>query len=280
MQIKNKSCANNSPTLQLNVNGTIFTYREFGKKEGIPIILLHHFTAVIDDWDPKMIDELAKEKWIITFDNRGVGGSEGKTPTTVQDMANDALLFIESLGLKKVDLLGFSLGGFISQVIVEKKPELVRRVILAGTGVAGRNGNDKVLTMTSDFLRGGLTLRHPKYYLFFTHTKIGKKAAGEFLNRLKERKVDRVKSSSIRTALAQSQAIYRWTTQKPMDLSKITHPVLVVNGEDDRMISTESSYELVRRLPNSSLIIYPDAGHGSIFQYHYDFVKKAIQFLS
>lgn len=278
MDIKSKSCANRSPTLERNVNGTLFTYREFGKKEGIPIIFLHHFTAVIDDWDPRVIDGLARKHWVITFDNRGIGGSGGDTPTTVHEMADDAIAFIKALGLTEVDLLGFSLGGFITQVILEKQPTLVRRVILAGTGVAGRNGMDKALPMLSDFIRGGLNKRHPKYYLFFTHTKLGNHAASAYLERLNERKSDRVKPTRLKSAFSQIKAILAWTNQKPMDLGKFNHPVLVLNGEDDRMVATQSSFELAHRLPNASLVIYPNAGHGGIFQYHDDFVKKALIF--
>lgn len=272
--------ANHSPTLVTNVNGTSFTYREFGQKSGVPIIFLHHFTATIDDWDPRVIDGIAKEKWVITFDNRGVGGSQGNAPTSVAEMAEDAIAFIKSLGLAQVDILGFSLGGFIAQVITEKEPQLVRKLILAGTGVAGRSGTDKIFAMTGDFIQGSLTGRHPKFYLFFTHTAVGKAAAGAFLNRLTERKKDRVKPTRFATALAQSKAIYRWTTQEPMDLSRIEQPVLVVNGEDDRMVSTRSSFELAHRLPNAALIIYPDAGHGGIFQFHQDFVVKSLHFLT
>ena len=272
--------ANHSPTLTSNVNGTAFTYREFGEKSGVPIIFLHHFTATLDDWDPRVIDGIAKEKWVITFDNRGVGGSQGNAPTSVAEMADDAIAFIKSLGLAQVDILGFSLGGFIAQVITEKEPQLVRKLILAGTGVAGRSGTDKISAMTGDFIQGGLTGRHPKFYLFFTHTQVGKAAAAAFLHRLTERKTDRVKPTRFATALAQAKAIYRWTTQEPMDLSRIEQPVLVVNGEDDRMVSTKSSFELAHRLPNATLIIYPDAGHGGIFQFHQDFVEKAQVFLN
>ncbi len=129
--------ANTSPTMGVAVEGTRFAYREFGPSTGVPVVFLHHFTAVIDDWDPAVIDGIASERRVITFDNRGVGGTKGRTPTTVSAMADDAIAFIRALGLEQVDLMGFSLGGFISQVIVTKQPALVRRIILAGTGPAG-----------------------------------------------------------------------------------------------------------------------------------------------
>jgi len=272
--------ANTSPTLGVYVDRTRFAYREFGPKTGVPVVFLHHFTAVLDDWDPRVIDGIASERHVITFDNRGVGGTRGRTPTTVSAMADDAIAFIRALGLDQVDLMGFSLGGFISQAIVAKQPGLVRRIILGGTGPAGGQGVGKLSTrMLGDGLRGLLTLKDPKPYLFFTRTANGKAAASAYMDRLKERTDDRVKATSPQGIAAQLLAIRRWGMQPPMDLGAIEHPVLVANGEDDRMLPTRASFDLAHRLPNASLRIYPDAGHGGVFQCHAQFVPQVLAFL-
>jgi pimeloyl-ACP methyl ester carboxylesterase len=273
--------ANTSPTMGIEVDGTRFAYREFGPSTGVPLVFLHHFTAVLDDWDPRVIDGIASKRRVITFDNRGVGGSNGRTPTTVSAMADDAIAFIRALGLEQVDLMGFSLGGFISQVIVTKEPTLVRRIILAGTGPAGGDGVGKLSTrLLGDTMRGLLTRTNPKPYLFFTRTANGKAAATAYMDRLKERTLDRVKPTSPREVAAQLLAIRRWGAQDRMDLGAIKHPVLVANGEDDRMIPTRASFDLAHGLPNASLRIYPDAGHGGVFQYHEQFVAEVLEFLS
>ena len=272
--------ANSSPTMSVDVDGTRFAYREFGPNTGVPVVFLHHFTAVIDDWDPRVIDGIAAERRVITFDNRGIGGTKGRTPTTVSAMADDAIAFIRALGLEQVDLMGFSLGGFISQMIVTKEPTLVRRIILAGTGPAGGEGVGKLSTrMLGDTMHGLLTLSDPKPYLFFTRTANGRAAATAYMDRLKERTDDRVKRTSPQGVAAQFLAIHRWGAQDPMDLGSIEHPVLVANGEDDRMLPTRASFDLAHRLPNASLRIYPDAGHGGVFQCHERFVPQVLEFL-
>jgi pimeloyl-ACP methyl ester carboxylesterase len=273
--------ANSSPTLRIDVGGTRFAYREFGPTTGVPVVLLHHFTAVLDDWDPRVIDGIAAQRRVITFDNRGVGGSQGRTPNTVSAMADDAIAFIRALGLEQVDLMGFSLGGFVSQMIVAKEAALVRRIILTGTGPAGGAGMGKLTPrLLGDTLHGLLTLKDPKRYLFFTRSAQGKAAATAYMDRLKERTHDRVKPTSPQGVAAQLVAIRRWGAQDPMDLASIEHPVLVANGEDDRMLPTRSSFDLAHQLPNASLRIYPDAGHGGVFQCHERFVPHALEFLS
>jgi pimeloyl-ACP methyl ester carboxylesterase len=271
--------ARTSPTRTIKVGSTKFAYREFGPNAGVPVVFLHHFTAVIDDWDPRVIDGIATERRVITFDNRGIGGSGGRTPTTVAAMAEDAIAFIRALGLEQVDLMGFSLGGFVAQVIVTKEPQLVRRIVLAGTGPAGAIGKVSP-RMIGDILHGLLTLNDAKRYLFFTRTSAGKAAAHAYLDRLTERTEGRVKRTSAPGVAAQILAIRRWAAQDLMDLESIEHRVLVANGEDDRMVATRSSFELAHRLPNASLRIYPDAGHGGVFQYHERFVPEVLAFLS
>jgi pimeloyl-ACP methyl ester carboxylesterase len=195
-------------------------------------------------------------------------------------MAADAVSFIRSLGLDRVDLFGFSMGGMIAQVIAQQQPQLVRKLIIAGTGPAGGEGIEKVTRITYlDTARGLLTRQDPKQFLFFTRTPNGRRAGKEFLARLEERTNDRDKAISVRSFRAQLKAIHRWGQQQPADLASIHQPTLVMNGDDDRMVPTGNTVDLDRRLPNSQLVIYPDAGHGGVFQFHEDFVKRALEFL-
>ena len=263
------------------VDGVDFAYRELGSTSGVPVIFLTHLAAVLDNWDPRVVDGIAAQHRVITFDNRGVGVSGGSTPKTIAAMARDAVAFIRALGLEQVDLLGFSMGGMIAQLIAADEPQLVRRVILAGTGPAGGDGITNVTRLSHlDTLRGLATLQDPKQYLFFTRTPEGRRAGKEFLARLKERTEHRDKAISPRSYLAQLKAIHRWGKQPPADLSVIQQPVLVANGESDRMVPTSNSVDLAQRLPNADLVVYPDAGHGGIFQFHEQFVERTLAFLA
>jgi pimeloyl-ACP methyl ester carboxylesterase len=270
----------NAATQSVDVNGTNFVYREIGKKGGIPLVLLHHLTAVLEDWDPRVVDGLAAKHHVIVFDNRGVGGSGGSTPKTVEEMARDAVAFIGALGFSKVDLLGFSLGGFVSQAIAQQQPGLIRKIILAGTGPAGGEGIANVGAVLQDaFGKAGAANKHPKHFLFFTQTSNGQTAANEFLQRLKERTNNLDAPVSNETIQAQITAIHAWGQGDATKLATVQHPVLVVNGDDDVMVPSFNSFELARRLPNAQLSIFPDAGHGGIFQHHAAFVQQTLAFL-
>lgn len=269
-----------APTRTLPVGDVEFAYRELGPTTGVPVIFLTHLAAVLDNWDPRVVDGIAAERHVFAFDNRGVGASTGSTPRTIEAMAHDAVAFIEALGFEQVDLLGFSMGGMIAQVIAAEEPRLVRRLILAGTGPAGGEGITKVTRLSHlDTVRGLLTLQDPKQFLFFTRTPAGRRAGKAFLARLKERTADRDKRIAVRAYLAQLTAIHHWGLQSPADLSVIHQPTLVANGESDRMVPTTNSVDLANRLPDADLVIYPDAGHGGIFQFHDQFVEKALAFL-
>jgi pimeloyl-ACP methyl ester carboxylesterase len=270
-----------APTQTIRAGGVEFAYRQLGPSTGVPVGFLTHLAAVLDNWDPRVVDGIAAEHRVITFDNRGVGASSGTTATTIEQMASDAVTFIRALGFDQVDLFGFSLGGMIAQVIAQQQPLLVRKMILAGTGPAGGEGIDKVTRITYlDTARGLLTRRDPKEFLFFfTRTPNGRAAANEFLARLEERTSDRDKAISVGSFRAQLKAIHRWGRQQPADLTSIHQPVLLMNGESDKMVPTKNTVDLDRRLPNSQLVIYPDAGHGGVFQFHEDFVKRALEFL-
>ena len=246
----------------------------------MPVVFLNHLAAVLDNWDPRVIDGIAEKRRVIVFDNRGIGASGGSTPNSVEAMARDAIAFIRALGFDQVYLFGFSLGGMVSQVIAQDQPQLVRKLILAGTGPAGGEGIDKVTRITLRAMaRGAVTFKDPKTYLFFTRTQNGRKAAREFLERLKERTQDRDKAISPISFRAQLKAIHAWANQQPSDLSNIRQPALIANGDQDRMVPSSNSVELARRLPNARLKLYPDAGHGGVFQYHQEFVAEALDFL-
>ncbi|MEU4222770.1 alpha/beta hydrolase [Nonomuraea sp. NPDC026600] len=270
----------NAPTRTIAAGGVTFAYREIGPQGGVPVVFLNHLAAVLDNWDPRVVDGIAAKRRVVTFDNRGVGASTGSTPRTIQAMAKDAVTFIRALGFEHVDLHGFSMGGMIAQVVAQTEPRLVRKLILAGTGPAGGEGIKNVTRLSHlDTVRGLLTLQDPKQFLFFTRTANGRRAGKEFLARLKERAHDRDKAISLTSYGAQLRAIHRWGLEQPHDLSVIHQPVLVANGDSDRMVPSKNSADLARRVPNGELVIYPDAGHGGIFQFHEQFVKTALEFL-
>jgi len=272
----------NVKTQTMNVDGTDFNYRKLGENNpGVPVIFLNHLAATMDNCDPRIMDGIASQHQVICFDNRGAGATKGKTPTTVAEMAKDARAFIHAFGFEKIDLIGFSLGGFISQEILIQEPQLIRKAILAGTGPAGGEGIKNVTGITYlDIMRGLFSFKDAKTYLFFNRNKNGKKSAKEFLGRIQERKEYRDKSMGIGNFQRQLKAIHAWGLQKLQDLSVIKQPVLVVNGDNDRMVPSSNTHDLAKRIPNSEIIIYKDAGHGGIFQYHDEFVKSALAFLA
>jgi len=269
-----------APTRRVDAAGATFAYRRLGPATGVPVILLNHWGAVLDNFDPRIVDGLAATRPVIAVNYRGVGASGGKAPLTVAEMAADVIAVIRALGFEEVDLIGFSLGGFVAQDIVRKEPDLIRKLILAGTGPAGGEGIEQVGSVSWPLIiKGMLTFRDPKYYLFFTSAANSRRAAKDFLERLKERKADRDKPITLAAFLRQLKAIKAWGKQAPQDLSVILKPILVANGDHDIMVPSSNSIDLARRLPNAELVLYEDAGHGGIFQYHETFVKKALAFL-
>jgi pimeloyl-ACP methyl ester carboxylesterase len=270
----------NAPTRTITAGGTTYAYRELGPKGAIPVVFFVHLAATLDNWDPRIIDPIAKNRHVIAFDNKGVGASTGQVPDSVEAMADDAYAFIKALGLEKIDILSFSLGGFIAQALVVKHPELVRKLVLTGTGPKGGKDIDKVAGITYwDMLRATLTRSDPKEFLFFNRNATGKAAAKAFVKRLEERTVDRDAPIKVKALRTQLKAIKKWGRGTPHDLSKLTHPTLIANGDNDRMVPSVLSDDLHRRIKGSELIIYPDSGHGGIFQFHDKLVPAAIEFL-
>jgi pimeloyl-ACP methyl ester carboxylesterase len=270
------------PTQFIEANGIKFAYRSYGKEGDVPVIYFNHLTANLDNCDPRIMDSIVKHRQIISFDYRGVGATTGEQGTSIADMSKDAIAFIHALGYKQVDIVAFSMGGFITQELLLQEPTLARKIILAGTGPRGGKGVSDVVGLTyKDIFKGLFTFRDPKFYLFFTQNKVGKEAARDFLKRLKERTENRDEKVKLSVLKNQLKAIETWGHDKPADLSVFKHPVLVVNGDNDRMVPTPNSYDLAMRFPNAEkVIIYPNSGHGGIFQYHEEFLEKAIPFLT
>ncbi|GAA3645082.1 alpha/beta hydrolase [Nocardioides ginsengisoli] len=270
----------NTPTKTIDVGGTSFAYRELGEPGGVPVVFLHHLTAVLDDWDPRVLDGVAAKHHVIAFDNRGVGGTGGRVPTDVSQMGADAIAFIRALGYDKVDLIGFSLGGGVAQMVALQAPDLVRRMVLAGTGPRGGGGIWKMpFIVGGAYAKAFVSRKDPRHFLFFPRTAEGKKAANAYFARLAERTSDLDIPISRQAGIAQVRAITSAGLHRADDLSQIKVPVLVANGDNDLMVSSEHSRDMAARLPDSRLRIYPASGHGGVFQYHHEFVPEVLDFL-
>jgi pimeloyl-ACP methyl ester carboxylesterase len=270
-----------APTRTVTTGGVTYAYRELGPKGGIPVVFFVHLAATLDNWDPRIVDPIAKNRHVITFDNRGVGASTGTVPDSIEAMADDAYAFITALGFDKIDIFSFSMGGMIAQDLVLKHPDLVRKLVLTGTGPRGGKDMDKVIGVTYfDVLRATLTRSDPKEFLFFNRDQAGKAAGKAFIARLQERTVDRDQSISLKGFGTQLKAIAKFGRSAPSDLSKITQPTLIANGDNDRMVPSVLSTDLHHRIAGSQLIIYPDSGHGGIFQYFEKFAPVAAKFLA
>ncbi|WP_458779848.1 alpha/beta fold hydrolase [Arthrobacter sp. D3-16] len=270
-----------APTKALTAGDTSYAYRELGPRGGIPVVFFVHLAATMDNWDPRIIDPIAKNRHVITFDQPGVGASTGKVPDNIEAMAEDAYTFINALGFDKIDIFSFSLGGMIAQDLALKHPDLVRKLVLTGTGPRGGKDIEKVIFTTYwDILRATLTRSDPKEFLFFNRNTTGKTAAKAFIKRLRERTADRDKAISTRAFQTQLKAIQAFGRSAPSDLSTLTHPTLIANGDNDRMVPSVLSGDLHRRINGSELIIYPDSGHGGIFQHHTKFAPAAVEFLA
>jgi pimeloyl-ACP methyl ester carboxylesterase len=268
-----------APQRTVNAAGVTYAYRELGPKGGVSVIFFGHLAGTLDNWDPRLIDAFAQQHHVIAVDNRGVGASTGTVPDTVESMADDAYTFITALGFDTVDIFSFSLGGMIAQALVIKHPDLVRKLILTGTGPAGGQGIDKVAGTTYyDTLRATLTRHDPKEFLFFNRDEVGKRAARAFVERLEERTENRDAPITVQAFRTQLKAIKHWGRSTPADLSVITHPTFIANGDNDRMVPTALSEDLHRRIAGSKIVIYPNSGHGAIFQHH-EFAFTAIEFI-
>ena len=276
-----------APTQFVEANGIRFAYRRWGKQSGIPLVFNQHFTGNLDNWDPAVLDGLASEREVIIFNNAGIASSTGEVPTTFAGMANNAEAFIDALGLKQIDLLGFSIGGMIAQQIVVDRPELIRKLILVGTAPrnqdAGGGAGHMTPETTSIF---GASYNPPESLwlkVFFTDSEEGQAAGRAFLQRYLSRTEHRDAPISDKVVPAQIAAVAEWGThpgERFAYLKDIKQPTLVVSGTHDIIVYTVNSLHLVQNMPNAKLILYPDANHGSWYQYHDDFVFEVNRFLN
>ncbi|MFD3613612.1 alpha/beta fold hydrolase [Streptomyces atroolivaceus] len=264
-----------APNRRIVVGSDTLVYRDLGPENGVPLVLLTHLGATLDEWDPRFVDALARDRRIVALDLPGVGGSTGRVPGTIAAMARAAEGFVAALGLTQVDLLGFSLGGFVAQQVALDAPGLVRRLVLAGTGPAGGAGIDRPTGgayVYWDMARAAIARTDAKEFLFFPRTPAGKAAAKAYLARLRERVMDRDVPIKLSSFHRQITTIRGWGQAEPQDLSRISAPTLIANGDHDRMVPTELSHDMHARIPGSTLIIYPGAGHGGVFQHVDEFV--------
>jgi pimeloyl-ACP methyl ester carboxylesterase len=242
-----------APARTITTGGTTYAYRELGPKGGIPVVFFVHLAATLDNWDPRIVDAIAKNRHVITFDQRGVGASTGKVPDTIEEAADHAYEFVAALGFEKIDIFSFSMGGMIAQDLIVKHPDLVRKLVLTGTGPRGGKDIDKVVGLTYwDILRATLTRSDPKEFLFFNRDATGKAAGKAFVKRLQERTTDRDKDISLTALRTQLKAIQRFGRSAPSDLSTFTQPTLIANGDHDRMVPTNLSEDLHRRIQEAS----------------------------
>jgi len=263
-------------------NGVRYAYRRFGTETGTPVVFLQHFRGNIDNWDPKLVDQIAAERDVILFDNTGVGGTSGVTPNTVEQMADDAIAFILALELTQVDLFGFSLGGFVAQDIALSQPDLVRRVVLAGTGPQGAPGMGRWSKDVEDAAVIDNAGPDGILYVFYAHSESSQAAGQESLGRIYGWQEGRDEQPSIETKNAQYEAVISWGERDWEAVARLTtlsQPVLVLQGDDDIMIPTKASYTLAGLIPNASIRIYPNASHGSIFQHADEAARDTVSFL-
>ena len=273
-----------APTQYVEAWGIRFAYRRFGNAGSVPLVLNMHFTGTMDHWDPAVTDGIAQEREVILFNNAGISSSSGEVPTTFEEMGANAIAFTRALGLKQVDVLGFSIGGFVAQEITLQAPELVRRLVLVGTGPRGGQ-NMATLTPEAQQIFGDTYQVPEEIWLkvHFTDSEASQAAGREFLKRFLRRIENRDPGVNEKVAPAQIEAIGKWGVQREGSyeyLKTIRQPTLVINGDSDVIIYSINSWILQRHIPNAQLIIYPDANHGSLYQYPERFVRHASMFLS
>jgi pimeloyl-ACP methyl ester carboxylesterase len=272
-----------APTQYVETNGIRFAYRRFGKGGGVPLLFNMHFTGTIDHWDPSVTDGLASDREVILFDNAGIGGSSGEVPTSIEGMAANAAAFVKALGLLQVDVLGFSLGGLVAQALTQAEPQLVRKLVLVGTGPRSGEGMDS-LTPEAQVIFGA-TYEQPDHLwlkVFFTDSQASQSAGRAFLKRFRQRTQDRDPECNEKVAPAQLEALGKWGAPQPDPydyLKSIKQPTLVINGSNDVIIYTINSYILYQNLPNAQLILYPDGNHGAQYQYPERFAHQVGYFL-
>jgi pimeloyl-ACP methyl ester carboxylesterase len=272
-----------APTQFVEAKGVRFAYRRFGKSGGAPLVFNIHFTGTMDHWDPAVTDGIARDREVILFDNAGISSSSGEVPSSIEEMAADAAVFIKALGLAEVDVLGFSLGGLIAQTLAIAEPRLVRRVVLVGTGPRSGEGMATLTPEAQEIF--GAAYEEPDHLwlrVHFSPSKESQAAGRDFLTRFRLRREGRDPEVSEKVAPEQLEALGKWGApqENPYEyLKKLAQPTLIVNGGSDVIIYTVNSFILQQNIPNAQLILYPDANHGSLYQYPELFVRHVSMFL-
>lgn len=277
--IREGAALETAPTRYVEGNGIRFAYRQLGPSSGTPLVLLQHFSGNIDAWDPAVVNALAADRPVIAFDNAGVGRSTGQTPDNVAAMARDAFTFINLLGLSEVDLLGFSLGGCVAQQMAAENGRTVRKLILAGT--APKGGEEHLLAVLQAAF-SKTDAPDPRLPLFFTPSSASQSAGLAFLRRAQVRTEDRDTDNGSAVTDPQAKALITWcATPDPEHtmLRAIKQPTLVVSGSDDTMLPADNAYAMFKGLSNAYLMLYPDSGHGALFQHHEAFISHVQTFL-
>ncbi|CAD6517095.1 Putative non-heme bromoperoxidase BpoC [Paraburkholderia hiiakae] len=273
-----------APTQFVDANGIRFAYRRLGNPGGVPLVMNIHFTGTMDHWDPAVSDGLAQKREVILFNNAGISSSSGSVPESIEEMATNAGVFIGALDLEQVDVLGFSMGGLIAQELAITTPQLVRRVVLVGTGPRSGEGMATPTPEAQEIF--GATYANPDdlwLRVHFTSSETSQAAGRKFIERFRLRKENRDPEVDEKVAPAQLAALAKWGALRegPYEyLKALTQPALVVNGDNDVIIYSINSWILQQNIPNAQLIIYPDANHGSLYQYPERFVTHVDQFLS
>jgi pimeloyl-ACP methyl ester carboxylesterase len=264
-------------------DGTRFAYRRFGEQQGRPLVFLHHFRGNLDTHDPAITDELARGREVIVFDTAGIGASSGAPKGTIDDIAKDAETFVEALGLSEVDLLGHSMGGHEAQLVAHRRPDLVRKLILVGSGPRGGEGMAVRSSYTAELFAKIYSQQDLMWVpIFFSTSDKGRGAGLAYIDRIRARKNDRDDPVSADAATSHGLAARAWGQQFDGGygyLKEIAQPTLVVSGSNDIVVPTVNSYILQQNIPDARLIVYPDSNHGSHFEYHEHFVREATYFL-
>lgn len=264
-------------------NGVRYAYRRFGTPGGTPLVLLPRFRGDLDTWDPALLDALAIERELVLVNNRGVSSTSGTTPSSIIEMARDLISFVEALGLGSIDLLGFSLGGFVAQEVALIRPDLVHRLILAATGPQGGPNMHGWRKDIADAVRKDEPGAAELLYTFFKPTETSQAAGRDYLGRFLARTEDRDVPSSLQTRDAHYDAVCAWGVAdhaRLQRLQSIRQPTFVANGDADAMIPPSLSHLMGGLIPQAAVKIYPDAGHGFLFQHHAAFAADVNAFLS
>ncbi|MCW2651719.1 MAG: alpha/beta hydrolase fold protein, partial [Mycobacterium sp.] len=262
-----------APNLSIDAaNGITYAYRRFGAPASAPpLVFLQHFRGNLDNWDPSLVDTIAAHREVVLLDNTGVGLSSGEVPSTVTQMARDAIAFLDAMDLSEVDLLGYSLGGMVAQEVALFRPRAVRRLVLAGTGPRGggrqMHGWIRDIERTANAADNGV---EDLLHIFFEITETSRALGREYIGRIFTRSDDRDRPTGPQVTRSQYDAIVEWGIPDASQLNRlagITAPTLVANGDNDAMVPTINSHILADHIPDARLRIYPDAGHGFLFQY-------------